>query len=224
MFSCQDHNYFFLTLACHIWQMSLLLWEDVTRTFMFRIQCWPLTSTSNRLLSCLLVRPVTSACFDIGIPYLAHGSIYMRGCVKYIPDHDTTLTFDLKIKGFMTWFCVQASAFLSFDIAILCLARECITMVQRLAYIHELCMTLTFNLNIKILFSPLIWVWKDIFALWHRQTKFWHMRQHLMYILDLSMTLTFDLYVGGGDILSEFYSQFLSCFFSVCMHFQINIV
>ena len=32
-----------------------------------------------------------------------------------------------------------------------------------------------------------------------------------MYILDLSMTLTFDLYVGGGGILSEFYSQFLSC-------------
>ena len=31
-----------------------------------------------------------------------------------------------------------------------------------------------------------------------------------MYILDLSMTLTFDAYVGGG-ILSEFYSQFLSC-------------
>ena len=25
------------------------------------------------------------------------------------------------------------------------------------------------------------------------------------------MTLTFDLYVGGGSILSEFYSQFLSC-------------
>ena len=32
-----------------------------------------------------------------------------------------------------------------------------------------------------------------------------------MYIPDLSMTLTFDLYVGGGGILSEFYSQFLFC-------------
>ena len=39
------------------------------------------------------------------------------------------------------------------------------------------------------------------------------MRQHVVYILDLSMTLTFDLFVdGGGGILSEFYSQFLSCF------------
>ena len=37
------------------------------------------------------------------------------------------------------------------------------------------------------------------------------MRQHVVYILDLSMTLTFDLYVGVGVILSEFYSQFLSC-------------
>ena len=33
-----------------------------------------------------------------------------------------------------------------------------------------------------------------------------------MYILDLSMTLTFYIYVGGGGILSEFYSQFLSSF------------
>ena len=42
---------------------------------------------------------------------------------------DTTLIFDLKVKfiGFMTWLCVQASAFFSFDIVILCLARECIT-------------------------------------------------------------------------------------------------
>ena len=33
-----------------------------------------------------------------------------------------------------------------------------------------------------------------------------------MYNLDISMTLTFDLYVGGGGILSEFNSLFLSCF------------
>ena len=47
---------------------------------------------------------VTSVSFDIGIPYLAHGSITKRGCVKYIHDPDMTLTFDLKVKfiGFMT--------------------------------------------------------------------------------------------------------------------------
>ena len=74
----------------------------------------------------------------------------MRRCVKYIHDPDTTLTFDLKVKfiGFMTWLCVQASTFLSFDKVILCLARECITMVQCVTYIYDL------DLNIKIIFSP----------------------------------------------------------------------
>ena len=36
-------------------------------------------------------------------------------------------------------------------------------------------MTLTFDLHIKIIFSPWIWVWQNVFALWHRHTKFWHM-------------------------------------------------
>ena len=80
----------------------------------------------------------------------------MRGCVKYIHDPDTTLTFDLKVefRRFMTWLCVWASAFLYFDIVILCVARDCITMVRCVMYIHELCLTLTFDLNIKMIFSP----------------------------------------------------------------------
>ena len=67
------------------------------------------------LLSCLHVRPVTSVSFAIDIPYmyLSHGSITIRGFVKYMHDPDTTLTFDLKVQflGFMTCLCVQASAF-----------------------------------------------------------------------------------------------------------------
>ena len=35
------------------------------------------------------------------------------------------------------------------------------------------------------------------------------MKQHVVYILDLGINLTFDLYVGGGAILSEFYSVFI---------------
>ena len=143
---------------------------------MFLIRCWPLTSRSNLWpLSCPHVRPVTSVSFDIGIPYLAHGSITIRGCVKYIHDPKTMLTFDLKVRfvGMMIWLCVQASAFLSFDISHSLF--ECITMVQCVAYIHELCYTLTFDFNIKIILSPWIWVWQDVFALWHRHTKFWHM-------------------------------------------------
>ena len=54
------------------------------------------------------------------------------------------------------------------------LAREYISMVWCVAYIHDLWMTLNFDLNIKIIFSPWNWVWQDIFALRHRHTKFWH--------------------------------------------------
>ena len=34
------------------------------------------------------VRPVTFFWFDIGLPYLAHGCITIRGCVAYICDLD----------------------------------------------------------------------------------------------------------------------------------------
>ena len=78
----------------------------------FDIDLWP-QGQIYRFLSCLCVQPVTSVCFDIGISYLGHGSIAMRWCVMYIHDHDTTLTFDFKVKfiGFMIWLCVQATAF-----------------------------------------------------------------------------------------------------------------
>ena len=86
--------------------------------------------------------------------------ITMRECVEYINDSDMTLTFDHKRNFFndmfMTWLCVRAAAFWSFDIVILCLARVCITIVQCVAYISDLYMymILTFELNIKIIFSP----------------------------------------------------------------------
>ena len=116
----------------------------------------------------------------------------------------------------MTWLCAQASAFLSVDIIILCLARECITMVRCLAYLHEPCMTLTFDLNIKIIFLPWIWVWQNFFALWHRQTKFWHMGvspwdNMLCTFLTLVWPWPLTYMLVAGAILSEFYSQFLSC-------------
>ena len=87
------------------------------------VDLWP-PGPFYRLLSWLHVQPVTSVSFDIGKPYLAHGSITKRGCVRYINDPDMTLTFDLKVTfiWFMTWLCVQASPFLSFGIVILCYA------------------------------------------------------------------------------------------------------
>ena len=155
------------------------------------VDLWP-PGQFYRLLSCLHVQPVTSVSFDIGIPYLAHGSITKRGCVKYIHDPDMTLTFDLKVKfiGFMTWLCVQASPFLSFGIVILCYACGCITMVRCVTYSHELCMTLT--LISKLYFHNVIeWIkiWQDVFALWHRHTKFLHMGVSLWDMLCTFSTL-----------------------------------
>ena len=127
----------------------------------------------------------------------------------------------------MTWLCVQASAFLSFVIVILCLASVCITMVRCVAYIHELCMTLAFDLNIKIIFSPWIWVWQDVFTLWHRQTKFWHMGVSPWDNFDLSMTLTLIYMWLAGVLLTVFilfYSGFkevgMYCFSSPCHSIQ----
>ena len=47
-------------------------------------------------LTFFTVCPVTF--FNIGLPYLAHGSINMKDCVVYIHNPDTILTFDLKVK------------------------------------------------------------------------------------------------------------------------------
>ena len=115
-------------------------------------------------LKCLYVQSVTSVCFYIGIEYLAwdyhHGIITMRGWVAYIHDPNTMLTLDLKVKviGVLTWLCVWATAFLSIDTVKPYLTHQCITIGQCVTYIHDLCMTLTFGLNIKIIFSPWICV------------------------------------------------------------------
>ena len=42
-------------------------------------------------LTCLHVLPIAVFGFDIGFPYLAHGSIILRGCVAHIHDPDTNL-------------------------------------------------------------------------------------------------------------------------------------
>ena len=90
-------------------------------------------------------------------------------------------------------------------------------MVRCVAYIQELCMTLTFDLNIKIIISPWIWVFQDVFALWHRHTKFWHMivspcDNMLCTFLTLvwPWPLTY-MWVAGG-ILREYCSSFYLVF------------
>ena len=119
---------------------------DLMLTIDLKVKC-------KGFLTCFRVRPETSVSFNIGLPYLAHGSITMRRCDTYIHVPVSILTFHLNVKfiGLMTLLCVQASVFLSFDIVILSLALECITMIRCVAYIHEICMTLTFDLQVNFI-------------------------------------------------------------------------
>ena len=107
MFSCPAHNFFFcfdigLQYLSHgsitIRRCVMYIHDpDTTLNFDLKVKF-------IGFLTCLRVRPVTYFWFDIDLPYLAHGSITKRGCVKYIHDPEMTLTFDLKVKliGFMT--------------------------------------------------------------------------------------------------------------------------
>ena len=93
-------------------------------------------------------------------------------------------------------------------------------MVRCVTYSHELCMTLTFELNIKIIFSHWIWIWQDVFALWHWHTKFLHMGVSpwdmctfltLVWIWPLTY-----MWVAGGSLVSFTHSFYLYKFINVC--------
>ena len=90
-------------------------------------------------------------------------------------------------------------------------------MVRCVAYIHELCMTWPLTSISKLYFLPWICAWQDIFALWHRHTIFWYMGvspwdKMLCTFLTLVWPWLMTYMRVAGGILSEFYSQFLSCF------------
>ena len=94
--------------------MRLSPWDEVSCTFVIPIRHWPLTKVKFiGFLSYFCVQPVTFVCFDIGLPYLAHASITMRGCVAHIHNPDMKLTFDLKVKftGFITRFLCTGHSF-----------------------------------------------------------------------------------------------------------------
>ena len=71
--------------------IAYILDPDTTLTFDLKVKF-------IGFLTCFRARPVIFYCFDIGLPYFTHWCITMRGCVAYILDPDTTLTFDLKVK------------------------------------------------------------------------------------------------------------------------------
>ena len=107
----------------------------------------------------------------------------MREGVMYIYDPNTTFTSDPKVTfiGFLTWVCVWATGILFSDIPVVIpyLAPECITVGQCVTYIHDLCMTLTFGLNIKFyIFTMNLCLGKIVFALKCRHTKFFTWVHH----------------------------------------------
>ena len=110
-------------------------------------------------------------CFDIGLPYLAHRCITKRGCVAYIHDPNTTLTFDLKVKiGFLTWLCVRVTAFLWHSHTIY------VTWVYHhgtMCHIHSWPL---YDLNLwsqyqNYYFIMNLCMGKIVFTFWHRHTK-----------------------------------------------------
>ena len=117
-------------------------------------------------MSCLHVRPVTSVCFDIGIPYLAQGSITIRGYVKFTHDPMTSWS---NLKGLWAWPLTPISKlFFTMDLSLArCLrsltyayqifAYGCITMRQHVVYILDL--RITFDIINIIKWLYLIHKW-----------------------------------------------------------------
>ena len=96
--------------------------------------------------------------------------IWFKGLsLRDIYDPDRMLIFGVKIIfiGFLTRLHVPVTAFLYFDIVIPYFALECITIGWSVTYIHDLCITFNFDLNIKSGFSQWIFVYARSFLLFY---------------------------------------------------------
>ena len=104
---------------------------SVHSLFRFDVELWP-KGQILCILSCLC--PTCNFC-KLWHWHTIFGSLFYHH-EKMCKVHSWPW-YDLEVKfiWFMTWLCVQFSGFLSFDIVILCLARECFTMVRRVANI-----------------------------------------------------------------------------------------
>ena len=99
MFSCPAHNFFsfdiglsYFAHGCITIRRCVANIHDQDTTLKFDPKVF------IGFLTCFRVRAITFVWIDIGLPYLAHRCILIRRCVAYIPDPDTTLNIDLKIK------------------------------------------------------------------------------------------------------------------------------
>ena len=205
---------FSLTFDHHSWYMVVSPWDNMSHTFMIAIRCWLLTPGSNlngfwqvlmsdqssfQIISCFCIPPVPTFCFDIGIPYLTHGSITMRVCVLYI--YDSWYDIDL-------W--PQGKIYRVHDMALCSRHRFFVLSHSHTMWVYHhgtMCSVHPWPLYDLDLWSQYFHhefeTGKIVIALWH--TKFWHMLYHRETTCcvhsSLSMTLIFYLDVGdrGGD-------------------------
>ena len=143
---------------------------------------------------------------------MAHGFITMRGCVKYMYDlirHWLLTSYDMALcsglSSFVLWHNHTLFGMWVYHHGTMCLAHSWTLYDLDLRPQYQ---NYIFTMNLSLARCP----WSLTYAYQVLAYGCITMRQHVAYILDLSMTLTFDLYVGGGGILSKFYSQLLSYF------------
>ena len=106
--------------------------------------------------------------FDIGLPYLAHGCIAIRRCVVYIHDPDTTLNFDLKLKGVFDMSSSPAHNFFLVVIGLPYLAHGCITTRRCVTYIHDPeSVNLTFDLKVFMSYLKHLFALTLAYHIWH---------------------------------------------------------
>ena len=155
------------------------------------------------------VRPIVCFVFwfDIGLSYLAHGCITMRGCVAHIRDPDTTFTFDLKV--FIVFFLHVSHNCSLFEIGVPYMAHVCITMRRCVSYIHDPNTTLTFDLKVFTGFLTFFCV-RSITIFWYDMGlhRIWHMRLSLLEDEHWWSRFDLDLWLQGQ--ICRFFHVFVS--------------
>ena len=138
-------------------------------------------------------------------------------CVAYI-HLDTMLTFDLKVRYIGFWhsfmfgpqlFCPLTKLYQFGTRAM----YGCVTMGWCVAYIHDLCVTFTIGLEIKITFS--LWICEFVseqdhlcsltkeFLIWQEGGSPWN-----EYIYNFCMTLTLRFILAYGYVCGFFYTPY----------------
>ena len=153
MFSCQGHNYFLIWHWLTIFSTWVYhhekMWHVNSRS-QFDVDLWP-QGQIYRLLSCLHVWPITSVSFNIGIPLWHMGLSPWEDVSGQI----SWSWYNIDLRPQVQIYKVYDMAFylsLSFFVLLQSHTLFGTWVVKFVAYIHELCMTLTFDLNIKIIF------------------------------------------------------------------------